>query len=510
MLLTAACALTCPGVATAATTTVTFTAPGVSPFVVPAGVTSIDVTAVGAAGGSDIFSCTGVGGRGAAVSSTIAVVPGEQLLVGVGGIGGPGACGQNAGGAGGIGGGGPGGSAVPGGAGVAPAAGGGGASTVGRAALSAGFNSLLVVAAGGGGAGGLLGSDGGDAGAAGETVIAVGGGAGTAGAGGAGGAANAGCAGSTAGTAGSAALGGAGGVGAGGNNGNGGGGGGGGFFGGGGGGASCSNSSGAGGGGGSSFVAQGVLVATPTAAAASVAITYAVPTADLNTQAIAFAGTQPLGAGSIEQVLTVSNNGSAPLIVDSITLSGDGRGDFVISDRCQAPIAAGSSCELGVRFFPDAAGLSAAALSLHTNALTDPAPVALSGTGGSLPQGPVGPQGPAGATGTTGPKGARGATGARGRTGKVQLVTCKTVKRKGQKPRRTCTTRTVSGPVKFTTLATARLSRGGVLYATGTASRVGGRLTLVLSAGRKLAPGRYMVTLRNRSSSTQRLGVTIV
>lgn len=85
--------------------------------------------------------------------------------------------------------------------------------------------------------------------------------------------------------------------------------------------------------------------------------------------------------------------------------------------------------------------------------------MSLSGTGGSLPQGP------AGQTGATGPRGSEG---------KVELVTCKTVTKKvGHRLRKVnkCSGRIVSGTVKFTTTGTvvhATLARRGVVYATGT------------------------------------------
>src|SRR5581483_6444509 len=93
---------------------------GDHPYTVPAGVTSITVKAVGAAGGN----CDPAhGGRGASITATVPVTPGEALVVAVGGPGGPcnssthpGLIGGGAGGAGTHNGG--------------PAAGGGGASVV--------------------------------------------------------------------------------------------------------------------------------------------------------------------------------------------------------------------------------------------------------------------------------------------------------------------------------------------------------------------------------------------
>jgi hypothetical protein len=77
-------------------------------------------------------------------------------------------------------------------------------------------------------------------------------------------------------------------------------------------------------------------------------------------------------------------------------------------------------------------------------------------------------------------------------------VTCKvvTVKVKGKKVKRNkCTTKLVSGTVKFTTSSAVRrasLSRAGVLYATGTVTNKG----LKLHALRRVRAGRYTLTLR--------------
>lgn len=498
-------ALACAGAASAATsTTVSYTTAGSYSFTVPAGVSSIAVTAVGAAGGSSA-SCisTGAsGGRGASVSATVAVTPGEQFGVVVGTPGTSVGCSAAYGAGGSFGGGGDGGSGTGGGNG---GAGGGGASGVGAGSFFGG--GPLVVAAGGGGAAGPSvfsnansTAAGGDAGAAGPNDPlngCHGGDAGTQSAGGAGGATS--CA--AAGTAGSFERGGAGG-----SVNNAGGGGGGGYYGGGGGG---SGSNGGGGGGGSSFVAQGSLTVTPTSLAASVSITYAAPVANLSSSSISFSGTQPQGVASAAQTLTVTNNGSAPLIVSALTLDGADPGDYLLVNGCQAEVAPGASCQIGVRFAPQAAGPSSANLTLTTNAPSAVAPVSLSGVGGTLPQGATGPTGPTGATGATGPTGATGATGTAGATGpagatgaagKAELVTCKTVVRRGGGARRTelsCTIKPVSRTIHFTTRGTlvpATLSRGTTVYATGLGGYTAKSIALLLRPARKLTAGRY--TLR--------------
>jgi IPT/TIG domain-containing protein len=132
-------------------------------FVVPAGVTEINVQAIGGKGGRTR------GGSAAEVNAEVAVTPGETLYIEVGG--------SASGASGGFNGGGGGGSTFGGG--------GGGASDIRRAPRSAGLSpgTRFIVAAGGGGEGTGR-AFGGDAGEAGEEEEFLGGGAGTATAGG--------------------------------------------------------------------------------------------------------------------------------------------------------------------------------------------------------------------------------------------------------------------------------------------------------------------------------------
>ena len=129
------------------------------------------------------------------------------------------------------------------------------------------------------------------------------------------------------------------------------------------------------------------------------------------------------------------------------------------------------------------------------------------GKGGK--EGKEGSEGAAGAKGANGEKGANGANGAAGAqgpagpggkegpAGKVQVVTCT---KKGK--RKKCTTKTVSGTVKFTTSsAQATLSRHGVVYAAGTARATKAGMSLRLLPVRKLAPGRYTLTLISGAGS---------
>jgi Glycine rich protein/Bacterial Ig domain len=187
-----------PAIAGASVTTFSYTG-GEQTYTVPAGVSGLSVTAIGAPGGGPI-SCCLAAGRGAVVSGIVSVTSGQTVYVEVGGSGGTPAGGFNGGGDGGT---------NPG----LNAFGGGGASDVRTLPISAGvisINARLIVAAGGGGSG-YPASAGGDAGQPGTNTPfpgSDGGGAGTQTAGGAGGCDTAavGC-----GTAGSLGNGGAGG-----------------------------------------------------------------------------------------------------------------------------------------------------------------------------------------------------------------------------------------------------------------------------------------------------------
>ncbi len=122
------------------------------------------------------------------------------------------------------------------------------------------------------------------------------------------------------------------------------------------------------------------------------------------------------------------------------------------------------------------------------------------GTGST---GEKGADGAAGAQGLPGPAGAQGPVGHTGPAGQVELVTCKKVKGKQH-----CTTKLVSGTVKFTTAglaARATLSRHGVVYAKGTARTARGHVSLRLTPLRKLQPGKYMLTLISEKGRHKRI-----
>ena len=296
------------GAERASASTQTYNTAGGYSFTVPAGVTSIAVTAIGGAGGDCLV--VGSGGEGGSVAATVPVTPGEQLVVWVAGAG----VDCLDGGGGGFGGG-----AASGTGTVGTDGGGGGASVLAPGSTSPDFSRALLVAAGGGGAAnGIHVVNGGSAGSAGEDgdMPGSGGGAGTQSAPGAGGAGDVGA---TAGSAGSLGAGGVGGDGAPSDS-DGGGGGGGGYYGGGGGGGSASASDAGGGGGGSSFVAAGatnVTGPTPSSLPAGVTITYTPTSISGSAPASGAAGTA-IAPSSVSATLSGASSDAAGTITFTV------------------------------------------------------------------------------------------------------------------------------------------------------------------------------------------------
>jgi hypothetical protein len=127
-----------------------------------------------------------------------------------------------------------------------------------------------------------------------------------------------------------------------------------------------------------------------------------------------------------------------------------------------------------------------------------------------------GPSGPAATNGINGAQGPAGATGAQGPAGQVELVTCTLLtmgKGKHKKTVQKCTSKLTSSPVKFTTAGTAitaALSRGKILYATGSAIDSGKQTKLLLLRPRRtIAKGSYTLTLtRGRKRRSETITIT--
>ena len=104
------------------------------------------------------------------------------------------------------------------------------------------------------------------------------------------------------------------------------------------------------------------------------------PGALLSPASLAF-GSRRVGTSSAPQLVMLGNHGSAPLMVSSITATGD----FVLGDEqtnpCGSVLGAGSECAILVTFTPTAVGPRSGWLTITDNAADSPQRVSLSGTG---------------------------------------------------------------------------------------------------------------------------------
>lgn len=100
------------------------------------------------------------------------------------------------------------------------------------------------------------------------------------------------------------------------------------------------------------------------------------PTAVLSPTSLDF-GDANVGSSSSPQTVTLTNNGTADLIITNFTTSGD----FSQTNTCGTDLAIGASCSIMVVFSPTAAGQRTGALTVTDNDPTGSQVAALSGNG---------------------------------------------------------------------------------------------------------------------------------
>ena len=105
------------------------------------------------------------------------------------------------------------------------------------------------------------------------------------------------------------------------------------------------------------------------------------PVVTLSTRNLSF-GNQAVGTVSQSQNVILTNSGSAPLSIASITLAGPNAIEFFQTNDCSSPLAAGSGCTITVRFTPTALGSKTAAVNITDNASDSPQTISLSAVGG--------------------------------------------------------------------------------------------------------------------------------
>jgi hypothetical protein len=88
-----------------------------------------------------------------------------------------------------------------------------------------------------------------------------------------------------------------------------------------------------------------------------------------------------VGALSTEQTTTVTNTGTAPLIVSSVALSGPNADQFlIVGNTCDVAVTPGLTCAVKTQFAPTSAGTKTATLIITSNAANSPSTVTLTGT----------------------------------------------------------------------------------------------------------------------------------
>ena len=93
---------------------------------------------------------------------------------------------------------------------------------------------------------------------------------------------------------------------------------------------------------------------------------------------------QPVGTPSPAQPVTLTNTGSAPLTINSISITGTDSGDFTQTNNCPvspATLAVTASCTINVIFTPTAPFTRTATLEVSGNISGGPATLSLTGTG---------------------------------------------------------------------------------------------------------------------------------
>jgi FG-GAP-like repeat/Cep192 domain 4/HYDIN/CFA65/VesB-like, Ig-like domain/Abnormal spindle-like microcephaly-assoc'd, ASPM-SPD-2-Hydin len=109
---------------------------------------------------------------------------------------------------------------------------------------------------------------------------------------------------------------------------------------------------------------------------ASLTGTGIAPQVTLSPTSLAFA-TQLINTTSPAQKVTLTNNGTSTLTINSIGIPGN----FAETNNCGSSVAIGGSCTINVTFTPKSAGTKSSTLSVYDNASGSPQKVSVSGTG---------------------------------------------------------------------------------------------------------------------------------
>jgi hypothetical protein len=92
-------------------------------------------------------------------------------------------------------------------------------------------------------------------------------------------------------------------------------------------------------------------------------------------------GDQKIGTSSASVPVKLTNQGTVPLSITQLSVTGANETDFSQSNNCGTGIPAGATCTISVTFTPTATGVRTAAVSISDNGGASPQTVSLTGTG---------------------------------------------------------------------------------------------------------------------------------
>jgi hypothetical protein len=104
------------------------------------------------------------------------------------------------------------------------------------------------------------------------------------------------------------------------------------------------------------------------------------PAVSVNPYSLTFAD-QLVGSTSAPQTITLTNTGSAALVISSIVSWGADSGDFAVSNNCGTSLAAKATCSITATFSPAAAWARTGAILMTDNAMGSPHVMGLTGNG---------------------------------------------------------------------------------------------------------------------------------
>ena len=109
-------------------------------------------------------------------------------------------------------------------------------------------------------------------------------------------------------------------------------------------------------------------------------LAYPAPT--FSPASVAFSS-QLVGASSLPQQVSLTNAGTAPLVITGVSVSGTNAGDFQLQSNCvpNSPLTPGASCTISVTFTPSFSGTRVATLQVYDNAFASSQGMGIAGTG---------------------------------------------------------------------------------------------------------------------------------